>query len=198
VITQQEIDDLAGTSDDQLMKAVVNGEGDALKRIYKRYEALLRAVILNVIHDESEIDDVLHDVLLQIWEDGDRYNPNEKGLHGFLVTLARRRAVDRLRRRSAYRRATEHLKTDTANPLTFETASTLPEIELHDLSKLLSRAIRELPEAQQEVIDLAFFKGMSQREIAAQRRISLGTVKTRLQLAQRKLYNYLKPMQNKI
>ena len=180
------------------MKAVLNGEGDALKRIYKRYEALLRAVIFNVIHDESEVDDVLHDVLLQIWEYGDRYNPNEKGLHGFLVTLARRRALDRLRRRAAYRRATENLKTDTGNPLTFETTSTLPEIELHDLSKLLSHAIRELPEAQQEVIDLAFFKGMSHREIAAKRRISFGTVKTRLHLARRKLYNYLMPIQSKI
>lgn len=180
------------------MKAVVNGEGGALEGIYKRYQGLLRAVILNVIHDESEIDDVLHDVLLQIWEHGDRYSPNEKGLHGFLVTLARRRALDRLRRRSAYQRATEKLKTDRGNPLTFDSTSTLPEIELHDLSKLLGRAIRELPEAQQEVIDLAFFKGMSQREIAAQRRISLGTVKTRLHLAQRKLYNYLAPMQSKI
>ena len=124
--------------------------------------------------------------------------PERKGIARVLVTLARRRALDRLRRRAAYRRATENLKTDTGNPLTFETTSTLPEIELHDLSKLLSRAIRELPEAQQEVIRLAFFKGMSQREIAAQRRISLGTVKTRLHLAQRKLYNYLTPMQSKI
>ena len=198
MIIQQEIDDSAETSDDQLMKAVVNGEGDALKRIYKRYESLLRTVILNVIRDESEVDDVLHDVLLQVWEHGNRYNPNEKGLRGLLVTLARRRALDRLRRRAAYRRATENLKTDTDNPLTFETARTSNEVELHDLSKLLSRVIQELPEAQQEVIDLAFFKGMSQREIAAKRRISLGTVKTRLHLAQRKLYNYLMPMQSKI
>jgi RNA polymerase sigma-70 factor (ECF subfamily) len=198
VIIQQEIDDSAETSDDQLMKAVVNGEGDALKRIYKRYESLLRTVILNVIRDESEVDDVLHDVLLQVWEHGNRYNPNEKGLRGLLVTLARRRALDRLRRRAAYRRATENLKTDTDNPLTFETARTSNEVELHDLSKLLSRVIQELPEAQQEVVNLAFFKGMSQREIAAKRRISLGTVKTRLHLAQRKLYNYLMPMQSKI
>jgi hypothetical protein len=124
LIIQQEIDDSAETSDDQLMKAVVNGEGDALKRIYKRYESLLRTVILNVIRDESEVDDVLHDVLLQVWEHGYRYNPNEKGLRGLLVTLARRRALDRLRRRAAYRRATENLKTDTDNPLTFETART--------------------------------------------------------------------------
>ena len=87
------------------MKSVVNREGSALESIYKRYEtSLLRTVILNVIRDESEVDDVLHDVLLQLWEQGHRYNPNEKGLRGLLVTLARRRAFnDRLRRRAAYR-----------------------------------------------------------------------------------------------
>jgi len=180
------------------MEAVVNREGDALESIYKRYESLLRAVILAVIRDESDVEDVLHEVLLQVWEQGHRYNPNGKGLRGLLVTLARRRSLDRLRRRAAYRRATESLKTDTVNPLTCETSTMSSRVEVHDLSELLNRVIQELPEAQKEVIDLAFFKGMSQREIAAKRQISLGTVKTRLHLAQRKLHDYLVPMQNKI
>jgi DNA-directed RNA polymerase specialized sigma24 family protein len=63
-----------------------------------------------------------HDVLLQVWEQGDRYKPNGNGLRGLLVTLARRRAFDRLRRRAAYRRATESLKSDIDNPLTYEIA----------------------------------------------------------------------------
>jgi RNA polymerase sigma-70 factor, ECF subfamily len=187
-----------GRSDDQLMKAVVNRESEALECIYMRYESLLRTVILGVIRDESEVDDILHDVLLQVWEQGDRYNPNEKGLRGLLVTLARRRALDRLRRRAAYRRATESLKKDIDNPLTNEITTTSHQLENSDLSDLLSRVIQLLPEAQKEVINLAFFKGMSQREIASQRRISLGTVKTRLHLAQRKLHNFLLPLQNKI
>jgi RNA polymerase sigma-70 factor (ECF subfamily) len=180
------------------MEDVVNRKADALESIYRRYGSLLRTVILGVIRDESDVEDVLHDVLLQVWEQSHRYNPNENGLRGLLVTLARRRSLDRLRRRAAYRRATESLKSDTGNPLTLEVAPTTNQIEVNDLSKLLNRAIQVLPEAQQEVIDLAFFKGMSQREIASKRRISLGTVKTRLHLAQRKLHNYLVPMQNKI
>jgi RNA polymerase sigma-70 factor, ECF subfamily len=72
------------------------------------------------------------------------------------------------------------------------------QVQVNDLSELLNRVIQELPDAQKEVIDLAFFKVMSQREIAVKRRISLGTVKTRLHLAQRKLHKYLVPMQSKI
>ena len=194
------IDDTQGIemSDDKLMEAVVNRESAALECIYMRYEPLLRTVILGVIRDESEVDDILHDVLLQVWEQADRYNPNERGLRGLLVTLARRRALDRLRRRAAYRRATESLRSDVDNPLVNEVTSTSDQLENSDLSALLRRVIQLLPEAQEEVINLTFFKGMSQREIAMQRRISLGTVKTRLHLAQRKLHNFLLPLQNKI
>lgn len=185
-------------SDDQLMEAVVNRESEALECIYAKYESLLRNVILGVFRDESEVDDILHEVLLQVWEQGDRYNPNDLGLRGLLVTLARRRALDRLRRRAAYRRATENLKSDVDNPLIKEIIIGSNLLENSDLSALLTRVIQLLPEAQKEVINLAFFKGMSQREIATQRNISLGTVKTRLHLAQLKLHKFLLPLQNKI
>jgi RNA polymerase sigma-70 factor, ECF subfamily len=135
VITQEATDQQTWESDDQLMAAVINREGNALESIYKRYESLLRTVISGVIRDESDTEDVLHDVLLQVWEQGDRYRPNEKGLRGLLVTLARRRALDRLRRRAAYRRATESLKTDTDNPLTCETSTMTSEVEANDLSE---------------------------------------------------------------
>jgi RNA polymerase sigma-70 factor, ECF subfamily len=180
------------------MEAVVERKEDALEGIYKRYESLLRTVILNVIRDEADVEDVLHDVMLQLWEQGHRYNFNEKGVRGLLVTLARRRSLDRLRRKAAYWRATESLKRDFDNPLTHEKAPATNQAEVNDLSELLNRVIETLPAAQKEVIDLAFFKGMSQREIAFKMKIALGTVKTRLHLALRKLHNYLFPMQSKI
>jgi RNA polymerase sigma-70 factor (ECF subfamily) len=83
------------------MEAVVERKEDALECIYKRYESLLRTVILNVIRDEADVEDVLYDVMLQLWEQGHRYNSNEKGVRGLLVTLARRRSLDRLRRKAA-------------------------------------------------------------------------------------------------
>jgi RNA polymerase sigma-70 factor (ECF subfamily) len=188
------------SSDDQLMEAVVNRKSQALECIYMRYESLLRAVILGVIRDESEVDDILHDVMLQLWEQRDRYNPNERGLRGLLVTLARRRALDRVRRRAAYRRATEGLKHDVDNPLINEITTTTSHLENSDLSLLLGRMIQLLPEPQnqKEVIHLTFFNGLSQREIARQRRVSLGTVKTRLHLAQRKLHKFLSPIRHEI
>jgi RNA polymerase sigma-70 factor (ECF subfamily) len=184
-------------TDVELMEAVVRRDGDAMAAIYQRYESTLRAVILSVLHEEGETDDVLHDVFIQLWNRADRFVA-EKGLHGFLVTLTRRRALDRLRSRLAYRRATDRLETQMRAEFNDKMRGPGVKPSNFDLSELLSRMIRLLPEPQQEVVQLTFFRGMSQREIAAQKSIALGTVKTRLHLAQKKLLNQLVPIQNKI
>ena len=185
---------LESMSDADLMGAVVRGEGDAIQEIYRRYESTLRAVIQSVLHEDGEADDALSDVFLQLWEHADRFIP-EKGLHGFLVTLARRRALDRLRRRLAYRRATDRFETELKAEFSAEARFHDFQPPNSDLTDLLQGVIGTLPEPQQEVVQLAFFEGLSQREIAARKSIALGTVKTRLQLAQKKLYNQLAPVQ---
>ncbi len=179
----------------ELMEAVGRREPDAIQEIYKRYESTLRTVIQSVLHDDSETDDALNDVFLQLWDQSDRFIA-EKGLHGFLVTMARRRALDRLRRRLAYHRTRDRFETelkatyrDEARVLDFQPTNS-------DLADLLHGVIGTLPIPQQEVVHLAFFEGLSQREIAARKSIALGTVKTRLQLAHKKLFNQLAPIKS--
>jgi len=184
-------------TDVELMEAGVRRDSDAMAAIYERYESTLRPVILSVLHEEGETDDVLHDVFIQLWNRADRFVA-EKGLHGFLVTLARRRALDRLRHRLAYRSATDRLETQMRAEFHDKMQGRSVKRTNFDLYELLSRMIRLLPEPQQEVVRLTFYEGMSQREIAAHKSLALGTVKTRLQLAQKKLLNHLVPIQNKI
>jgi RNA polymerase sigma-70 factor, ECF subfamily len=184
------------STDVELMEAVVRRDSDAMAAIYERYESTLRAVILSVLHEEADADDVLDDVFIQLWDHADRFVA-ERGLHGFLVTLARRRALDRLRRRLAYRRATDRLESQLTAEFQDRLRGKIKPSNF-DLSELLWRMIHLLPEPQREVVQLTFFEGMSQREIAAQKSIALGTVKTRLQLAQKKLFNHLVPIQHKI
>jgi len=184
-------------TDAELMEAVVRRDSTAMAEIYERYQSTLRAVIIGVLHEEGETDDVLHDVFIQLWNQADRFIA-AKGLHGFLVTLARRRALDRLRRRLAYRRATDRFETQMKAEFNDKVRGHGVKPMDFDLSDLLSKMIHSLPEPQQEVVHLTFFEGMSQRQIAAEKCIALGTVKTRLQLAQKKLWNHLVPIQNKI
>jgi len=181
-------------SDAELMEAVLRRESDAIQEIYKRYESTLRSVIQSVLHDEGETDDTLNDVFLQLWDHSDRFDA-AKGLHGFLVTMARRRALDRLRRRLAYRRATDRFEIEAKTTYANEARTHDFQLPNSDLKDLLHGLIRTLPILQQEVVKLAFFEGLSQREISARKSIALGTVKTRLQLAQKKLFNQLAPLQ---
>lgn len=184
-------------SDIELMEAVGRRESDAIQEIYERYQSSLRVVIQSVLHDEGETDDTLNDVFLQLWDQADRFDP-AKGLHGFLVTMARRRALDRLRRRLAYRRATDRFEAQLQARYADGTRMDNFQPSNFDLVDLLLRAIGNLPVLQQDVINLAFFEGLSQREIAAHKSIALGTVKTRLQLARKKLFDQLAPIQELI
>ena len=184
-------------SDAELMEAVNRRESDSIQEIYKRYESALRSVIQSVLHDDSETDDALNDVFLQLWDQSDRFIA-EKGLHGFLVTMARRRALDRLRRRLAYHRTRDRFETELKATYADKTRVHDFQPPNSDLADLLHGVIGTLPVPQQEVVNLTFFEGLSQREIAARRSIALGTVKTRLQLAQKKLFNQLAPLQEMI
>jgi len=180
-----------------LMEAVVRRDSDARAAIYERYGSMLRAVISSILHEGGETDDVLHEVFIQLWNRADRFLA-KKRLQGFLVTMAKRRALDRLRHRLAYRRATDRLEVQMMAEFNDKMGRPQAKATTFDLSELLSTMIRLLPEPQQEVVELTFFKGLTQREIAAQKSIALGTVKTRLQLAQKKLLNQLVPIQHKI
>jgi RNA polymerase sigma-70 factor (ECF subfamily) len=144
-------------TDVELMEAVVRRDADAMAAIYERYESTLRTVILSVLHEDGETNDVLHDVFIQLWNRADRFVA-AKGLHGFLVTMARRRALDRLRRRLAYRRATDRFETQMKAEFNDKVRGHGVKSMDFDLSELLCKIIHLLPEPQQEVVQLTFSK----------------------------------------
>ena len=191
----------SAVSDEALMAAITDQRPEALSEFYSRHGGRLKSVIGNVVHEEGDADDVLQDILLQIWHEADHYSPKAGKLLGWVVTLARRRAIDRLRRKQAYCRAKEryqeHLNEQPANGAS-ENHSSGEEISRSDLRKFLHRRLNVLPQHQREALELAFFAGLSHREIAAVTRAPLGTVKTRLELGLQKLTQSLKPIRHKI
>jgi RNA polymerase sigma-70 factor, ECF subfamily len=191
----------ATVSDEALMEAITDHRPEALNEFYSRHGGRLKSVIGNVVHEEGDADDVLQDILLQIWHEADHYSPKAGKLLGWVVTLARRRAIDRLRRKQAYCRAKEryqaHINEEPASSAP-DTHSFGDEISRSDLRHFLHRRLNVLPRHQREALELAFFAGMSHREIAAVTRAPLGTVKTRLELGLQKLTQSLKPIRHKI
>jgi RNA polymerase sigma-70 factor (ECF subfamily) len=140
-----------GKSDRSLMEELAGGHPEAMGPLYERYKGCLRTVVLGILDEESEAEKVLNDVFLQLWRNAGHYLP-EKGLRGFLVTVARRRALDRLRRRLAYHRATDRLETHLTVEVSQRVRSATREFTNIDLADLMEKLIQQLPDAQQEVV----------------------------------------------
>jgi RNA polymerase sigma-70 factor (ECF subfamily) len=180
-------------TDEQLMEAVQQADPQALEELYRRHSATLRAVIVRVLHNEYSSEDLLQEVFLEVWRLAARYSSEKGKALGWMITLARRRAIDRLRREQAYFRVEERFQRETEQqPEAWTHTRVEEDIEASDLRHILSRILESLPEAQKTAVELAFYKGMSQREIAAHTGIPLGTIKTRIELAMKKITEALR------
>jgi RNA polymerase sigma-70 factor, ECF subfamily len=186
-------------SDLDLMQAIQAEDPDALAQLYDRYNGILKALILRVVHNEAEADDLLQEIFMEIWNQAKNFSAQKGKPLGWMVTLARRRAIDGLRKKQAYARAEERLQNETEQqPDAWVHNATEEAIVLGDTRTLMRKVINGLPPAQQQAIDLAFFQGMSQREIAAKTNTPLGTVKTRLELGLKKIYDGLKELRDEL
>jgi len=186
-------------SDVDLMLGIQSGDADALSELYDRYNGVVKALILRIIHDETGADDLLQEVFMEIWNRAKNFSAQKGKPLGWMATLTRRRAIDALRKRQAYARAEERLQAEPEQqPLAWVQNVTEKEIRAGDARVLMAKVINSVPEAQRQVIELAFFQGMSQREIASNTNIPLGTVKTRLELGLKKIYDGLKELKDEL
>jgi RNA polymerase sigma-70 factor (ECF subfamily) len=186
-------------SDFDLMRGIQCEDPEALSQLYDRYNGILKALILRVIHNEAEADDLLQEIFMEIWNQAKNFSPEKGKPLGWMVTLARRRAIDGLRKKQAYARAEERLQAETEQqPDAWVQNTTEDEIALGDTRVHVRRVLQSLPLPQQQAIELAFFRGMSQREIAADTNTPLGTVKTRLELGLKKVYDGLKELKDEL
>ena len=171
-------------TDEEIMVRIQARDDRAIEILYRRHTALLRTVIGRILNNDSDVEDQLQEVFLQVWRNAAHFDAKKGKALGWIVTLARRRAIDRLRKKMAYSRAQERLCAEP-EPASYQGAD--DEAAASDTASILSRVIATLPDAQREALNFSFYRGLSQREIAAHTGIPLGTIKTRLELAMRKL-----------
>jgi RNA polymerase sigma-70 factor (ECF subfamily) len=181
---------LNGASDVELITAVSEDRSQrALEELYRRYRSMLRSVINRVMNSDADADDVLQDVFIQVWNQAQSYSSEKGHLLGWLITMARRRALDRVRQMCAYKNATDRYEkaVEPTKPGLYETSIVDREVWKNELQERMDKLMHKLPEAQQQAVRLTFFQGLSQREIAAHLSVPLGTIKTRIELGMRKL-----------
>lgn len=175
--------------DAALMARVRAGDQAALTELYDRHGRMIYAIALKFLRDASRAEDLTHDVFLVIWEHPERYRPEVGPFAPWFYRVARNRAIDvlrRLRRESqpGDRQVFEMMLPDS-DPDPSEQAATRAE------SQRARTALESLPDNQRAVIELAYFSGMTQREMADYLNEPLGTIKTRVRTGLRRMREIL-------
>lgn len=165
------------------------GDDHALAEVFDQFGAVVYGAAAGIVGDGSA-QDVVQDVFVELWSHPDRYDPAAVSLRTYLIVLARNRAMDAIRSelRRIARQQRHYRLTNAESP-----RSPGEEVLSADVASIVRAAIERLPAAQRRVIELAYFEGMTCREVAAAAGIPEGTAKSRLRLALAKLESVLDP-----
>ncbi|HEX7491605.1 MAG TPA: sigma-70 family RNA polymerase sigma factor [Candidatus Limnocylindrales bacterium] len=178
-----------GQSEAELMRQVAVGEIGGLETLYDRYHTMAYALALRITTETGLAEDVVQDSFLGLWRNAARYAEDKGSVRGWLLAIVRHRAIDAMRRQ----RAGVALGDEAVEAL--PAALTLPDIWPEVSGRLDAQQVRValmvLPPAQREVIELAYFEGLTQREIADRTHAPLGTVKSRMRLGMVALKDHL-------
>lgn len=175
-------------ADALLAARLAAGDDYALAEVFDRFGSVVYGAAIRVIGDGSSAQDVVQDVFVELWNHPDRYDPAAGSLRTYLTVLARNRAIDTLR--SELRRIARHKRHYRLTP---EAAPRSPGEEVLNaaVASTVQAAIAGLSGDQRRVIELAYFEGMTCREVAVAVGIPEGTAKSRLRLALAKLETVL-------
>ena len=177
--------------DAELLRAVARGDEAAFARVYDRYGPILLGLMLRILRSRPEAEDVLQEVFLQVWQQARSFDPARGRAFTWLVTLARSRAIDRLRAVDSRERAAQRSAAD-APPDAAPQSRADEEAIRAERAEAVRAALAELPEEQRQVLVLAYLDGMSQSEIAAAKNQPLGAVKTRTRTGLKRLSEALR------
>lgn len=164
----------------ELMQRIASGDHSAFDAFCERYSPLIFSTAYKVLNHAQDAEDVSHDVLLSVWQKANSYEPTKGSLVTWICTTARNRSIDRVR--SVQRRSAMHDRFEVRQEgdLPEAQSSGRDEVYLADARQILESAVVELSPEQREVIELAYFEGLTQRQIADRLNSPLGTVKARI------------------
>jgi RNA polymerase sigma-70 factor (ECF subfamily) len=176
--------------DAELVRLVAHGDQTAFSELYDRFAPTLLAVAVRVVHDAQIAEDVVQDVFVHIWEKATAYTPERGRPLGWAVVMTRNRAIDKVRARGRSQKLLERAGDDLA-----PAPVSGPAPGDGDRAEHVRGALADLSDEQRAVIELAFFGGLSQSEIAERTSKPLGTVKAHIRRGMLKLRDKLQRFQ---
>jgi RNA polymerase sigma-70 factor (ECF subfamily) len=187
----------ASLDDTALVDAMTRGDAAAMSPLYDRYAAGLLGLALRITRERADAEEVVVDTFAQAWRDAANFQPGRGSVASWLATIARSRALDLMRSRARRVRLGDAAASEAeVEPAGMGSSfpSPVADVLADERSRHVQQALGNLPESQRTALELAYFQGLSQTEIADQLQEPLGTVKTRMRLGLRKLRELLAPL----
>lgn len=167
---------LGEQSDTELFEAMRGGNLSALDVLYERYGDRVYRLGLRILQNSEEAADLTHDIFLSLWRNLN-YDANRGSLIAFLMTMTRSRGINRLRQLRSQQKMAQNWGYNTL-VLTNNKQQFLEDLSLEETSQRVREALQDIPENQRQVLEMAYYDGLSHSEITDRLNIPLGTVKT--------------------
>jgi RNA polymerase sigma-70 factor (ECF subfamily) len=187
-------DELKHFSDEALLQQVARRDATALEELYDRHAQIVYNLIIRIVRETALADELLQETFWQVWRQADKFR-GEGAAAAWLYRIARNKSLDQLRRRQVRPQPVDTANEEAEAAVWEQLPAAEPEveqtIERRQDSASVRQALAQIPAEQRNCLELAYFEGMSQRQIAAHTNTPLGTVKTRLQMGLEKLERLL-------
>ena len=179
------------SEDEALVQRMAAGDDQALGALYDRWHPVVHGVVSRLLRQPNDVEDVVEETFWQAWRQAARFDRSRGAVQTWLLTIARSRALDRVR--ALRRRREDPLEGDDGQAVVQQAAEGDPglDAEASERRRIVVAALSGLPAEQREALELGYFGGLSQTEIAERTGQPLGTVKTRMRLAMQKLRSQL-------
>ncbi len=177
--------------DVRLVRGMTAGDSAALGGFYDKWSAKVYSIAISIVGEAADAEEVVEETFLQAWNQAARFDTARGRPASWILTIARTRSLDRLK-------AVKRRREDLTESFDASASTGLPDPEQQLVEKerteTIATALRMLPVEQRQAVEMAYFGGLSQSEIAECTGLALGTVKTRMRLAMQKLRDYLAPI----
>jgi RNA polymerase sigma-70 factor, ECF subfamily len=179
-------------ADEELMHRVAAGDNEALAQLHQRYAGAVYSLAYRMLNDREGAEELLNEAFVRVWRQAASFDARRGKFSTWLMSVARNLGIDALRSRRARPQRSDPLTPDDPelDPVD-DTADVERDVWHAERRRLIRQALRELPAAQREALELAYFEGLTQSEISARLGDPLGTTKTRIRLGLQKLRDLL-------
>jgi RNA polymerase sigma-70 factor, ECF subfamily len=178
------------STDIEIFLAIQAQQVKALDLLYDRYSKLVYSTAIQILNNVEEAEEVTQETFLRLWQRSSIYQPHRGSLSGFLITMSRSRSLDRLRSRKSHQQKLQRIQivTDGVSPYD----PPLEFVTVQERANSVREALKQLSPEDRQLLETAYYEGLSQSEIAQRDGIPLGTVKSRARQALKKLRTALK------